>query len=232
MTTHESDDLQLKMQRMVKQMAEFTALYETVAENMHAREQALEQQLNRYHQFIEEKMHNLELMLGDFENILTQAGAARWRLAAEQALAQGESHLAAIQEMFDAFNGQVQSACYGLEKTSTEAAQRFQTAAKSLQLDELKKATSHSTATVDKLSTDAIKKINAVARLFHWERFGMAVVVALLAALVTGMFLNDETPIESHKKAMAERQAGRVLMAAWPNLNDSERERIQQVSNA
>ena len=217
-------------QNLNHDIAEFTALYETALENMAAREQASRNYLNESMQSFNEQISHIRAVLSDFEDIMTQAGAARWRLAAESAMRQGEQHAHTIAQATKHLQQVINQSCGRIDQVTIGAASRVADAAKSLRIEDMKRLTEESTQKVNRLSNHAIQRLQRSIKYLHWEKFAIAVSVALVVGIVGGLFMNDELPWETHKKVALERSLGQTLIKAWPNLSDAERQHIQQAT--
>lgn len=59
-----------------------------------------------------------------------------------------------------------------------------------------------------------------------WRSVTLTLVTTLITAIIFGMYANNEYPWEMHQQATSERNAGRILLHAWPSLTHEEKSKI------
>ena len=225
------EEITHRNQALNQEMANFVALYESTLDNMASREQASRHYLEQSIQNFNEQISTIKDVLKDFEAIMTQAGAARWRLAAEEAMREGKAHAQNIQTATERLHQVVSEGCDRVDQVTVSAATRVADAARSLRIEDIQHLTDASIKKVERVSNNAIRRLRSTVKWMHWEKTALAVTVALIVGVVGGLFMNDELPWETHKKVAIERNAGQTLIKAWPNLTRQEHQRIQQASH-
>jgi len=79
---------------------------------------------------------------------------------------------------------------------------------------------------VERVANDAVSKSNKLLSMFQLRLGLFAVLTTILTSFVIVLYLSDELPWEMHHQAMNERQAGKVLLNAWPKLTQEEKAKI------
>lgn len=141
-----------------------------------------------------------------------------------------EQALIAIREATEAFQHSTKNSADHLRKVADNSARWISESLKSLKVDELKQITLSHTQTVETVTESAVKKVKNLIRWFKWERLGIAMIIAVSVSLLTGLFINDESPWDSHREVVAEREAGKMLFKAWPKLSTTEKQDIQNTA--
>lgn len=84
---------------------------------------------------------------------------------------------------------------------------------------------------VQQSANDAVHKSNRLLQTVQLRFNFYAVLTTILTAFIVVLYLNGELPWEMHHKAKDERQAGRILLQAWPKLSQEEKTKIMGYIN-
>lgn len=232
MVDHNSGSLQMgetspeQMRGLMREMADFIALYETMEEKLVAREVALEGRLLEGERIITDQLARVKASFVDFQAIMTEAGAARWRIAAENALREGKQHLQTLQQTSLEVTHTLKDGCSQLEAAATQTIANVADAISSFQALGFKESAAKNCDQVKKISVTGIKRITRAIKSFHWKNFAISVIITLFIVFLSGLYINDEWPWEIHARAAKERSAGATLLAAWGNLSPSQQQEI------
>lgn len=79
---------------------------------------------------------------------------------------------------------------------------------------------------VKQAANDAVHKSNRLLHTFQMRFNFFAVFITILTAFIVVLYLNGELPWEMHHVAKNERQAGKILLQAWPQLSQEEKKKI------
>lgn len=79
---------------------------------------------------------------------------------------------------------------------------------------------------VKQAAHEAVHKSNKLLRMFQLRFNLFTVLTTILTAFIISLYLNGELPWEMHHQAKNERQAGKVLLQAWPKLSQEEKTKI------
>lgn len=219
-----------QMRGLMRDMADFVALYETVDSKLTARENTIEEKLISAEKMLVNQLARIKATLADFQEIMTEAGAARWRIAAENALKEGESHLHALRESSIEVGLTLKESCEGFQQAANHAALQITEATNSFQMVGFKEIVMKGCGQIKDISLLNIKRISRLIRSFHWKNVALSLVVTLLVVFLTGLYLDDEWPWELHQQAAKERSAGQTLIAAWSHLPVVEQQDIVNAS--
>lgn len=224
--TTQPDQLHL-LQSCTQQIADFIALSEEAIQKLKQHDAAAGRLMAEHAANFSKQLSEIRQTLQDMQNFMTQAGVARFRVSAERVLAEGQQHLALIRESTERFQKISENSCHTLQRVSENSADWIAEAVKSLQIEKFRSLIFENVDRVENTSRTAIQRIRKLSRWFQWEKLGLALAVAVIVSLLTGLFINDELPWETHSKAVTERNVGRMLMQAWPKLSLEAKENIE-----
>jgi len=220
-----TDDFSRKLSIYVNAFENAVAKLEMLTENTFNRIQQNEAYFKDRVEKIEASVNELETFLSGFK---TQTGLATFKAAAENKLRETERQLKEIQVATKNFQKVAEESTKQLKRVADNSANHISESLKSLDVENLRRLTFENSHLIEEVSENAVKRVKRLVRWFHWEKLGLALTVAVVVSLLTGLFINDESPWESHKQVIAEREAGKVLFKAWPTLTSEEKTHIQQ----
>lgn len=215
-----------QMRNFFHEMADFIALYETLEEKFMARETAIEEKLLASETLLNKQLALIKGSLNDFQGIMTDAGAARWRIAAENALREGKSHLHALQQTTTGIVESIKDGCNQLEQTTQQTIAGMAATTKTLPIQNFKHVIEQGCIHLKATSNSAIQQISKLIRWLHWKNFTMTLIITLFVIFLAGLYESDKWPWEIHQQVANERNAGAVLLAAWPHLTPTEQQDI------
>ncbi len=221
-----------RLQDCTQKIADFIALSEEALKKLEQHDVVTGKSLQTTSIQFNQQLSQIHKMLAELEEFMTQAGVARFRVSAERMLSEGEKHLHNILEATEKFKKIAEESCQNLQHVSESSADWIAEAIKSLQVDKFRSLIFENVDRVEHVADTSIARIHKMARWFQWEKLGIALVVAILVSLLTGLFVNDELPWETHTKVVTERNVGKMLMQAWPKLSLQERESIQSAASS
>lgn len=213
--------------RLERQIEELLASYEVAMERLAVKERDLEDRYQATQQFIDSQINKVNSLLKNLREIMTEAGAARWRLAAQETLQLGDKQLAKLRKISSDANSVIKESCNRFERTSSTAVKNVNDAINTLKLDEFKSHVEQSYIQMKITSISGLEKIFELLRWFHWKNLALALGISLVIALVIGLYINDEWPWEMHQDVIKERTAGKALISAWPHLSKQDRQFIK-----
>lgn len=230
---HYQDNDLARIKELLRHTGEFIAYFEIAESKMMEWREEIEQQAMQLKQQTQLLHNELSAIYG----LISHAGVAEFRLTAEKALAQGESHQQLLEHNCNQLTQtmthhkeklhRLTEQC--IDKFEKHAAQTTQTLVAQLSKYDVHKfhrIASESCDHVERVANDAVNKSNKLLSMFQL-RFGLfAVFTTILTAFVIVLYLSDELPWEMHHQAMNEREAGKVLLQAWPGLTQEEKTKI------
>ncbi len=216
-----------KFRHLTQHIADFIAVQEAAVNKLEEEETERKNEMQTYRHEFNSQIHEVKNILGEFQEMMTSVGVARFRVSALEALQQGREHLALVREQNDVFTRVTDEKINHIDKVTEEAEKRITRLLRSLRIEYFKKLVDDGCEHVEQVSTTAAQRVNHIVKWFHWEKLGIAVAIALVVAIVMGLFTNDEWPWETHQRVVAERSAGRILLSAWPHLSKQEKTDIQ-----
>ncbi len=227
----------VRLKELLRRTGEFIAYFELAEAKMIEWRQEIEQNALTQQQQFQQQLHALQTELASFHEILTQAGLARFRIAADNALAQGKEHLLAVQRTEQTLIKQISDhqndvqmliavAVNEINQHATQSIDRIDAQLSQYDVQHFRRVASESCEQVEKSAQSVIVKSGKLLRLFQWRSVALALLTTLLTAFAIGLYISDEYPWEIHQHAMNERSAGKMLMSAWPGLSNQERTKI------
>lgn len=221
------DDLSA-MRDMVNQMARFIAIYEQASQKIERHEVASGQRLAESENYFRTRIEEINSAIVGMQGMMTEVGVARFSVAAEAALRDGQGHVAALRDASGELHAQLQQSLLQLEKSVKTAAENVERAAKQVRLEELKELTLAATETINTTTDRAVRRLTGTLSWLHWERISVIFIIALVVALVSSFagshFSKDNTP----QVVTQEQQAGKATLRAWSQLSKSDQVLIKQ----
>lgn len=213
--------------KLSHELANFIALFEQSEVKFEQRQHAIEQNVIAFENRMAEHLDHMNQSLVELSEVMTSAGAARWRVAAETALKEGNVHVQRIQELTENFEKLGTDKFERLDKLTLESEKRF---AKALNLlaaghqdsvNEFRNRITKAYSEVEAASEKALADFQRAKKWGRLERIMIVVLVSLITSCFTGMYLNGEWPWESHQRAVQERQLGQYVITHSPNTNQT-----------
>lgn len=222
----------IQLRNVLHKMADFIALYEAAEEKLTSREKALEAKIKANERQISEQLTQIRSVLGDFQEIMTEAGAARWRTEARNVLEAGKEHLENLQNNSEQFLKYTKQSCERLDKAAAFTVKNVSKAVDAFQIEDIRTLSDKNTNVVNKTCKTAINRMSEIAKWFHWKNLGMVLGITLIVTMINGLYINDEWPWQSHAKILEQRHLAQAVMSAWADLTPADRQHIlHNVSN-
>lgn len=223
------DDSRFRL--VMHKIAQFVASYELVEEKLRERERALEARLLATEKRFGEQLSQIQTVLDDFQSIMTEAGAARWRIAAEKALKNGEDHVVSIRHATNEFVEKSKETFTRLDNVTEKSVKGLADAIQLFKADDFQNVANDSVKMMKNTCSVAVRKVSDIIRWFHWRNLGMVLSVTLIVTMITGLYLNDEWPWETHKEVMQQRNLAQAVISAWPHLDNTDQQEILNTVN-
>lgn len=211
-----------------KQVAELIAAYEMAVDKLAKQEKALDENFQACEHFLNDQIDKINALMADLREIMTEAGAARWRLSAQETLRLGDIQLQHLRKLGDESRHLISDSCARFERTSTTTVKNIHEAVNHLKIDEFKNYIEQSYDHVKSAATGSIEQIGGILNWFHWKNLLLALGLSLVVAVIVGLYINDEWPWEMHQDVIKQRSAGKALMNAWPHLTKDDQQFIEQ----
>lgn len=219
-----------EIQHLLREMANFIALYETIEAKIMARESAIENKILLTEKVVTHQLDIINASLADFKGLMTEAGATRWETTAQNILNQGQTHLAILRAISNDASKTLQENINQLHQASIQANDKMTFASKTFRTDEFKQITTESCNKIKTAANTAIRTVVNLIKNFHWKNIAMIFTLTLLVIFTTGLYINAEWPWEIHQDVVNERKAGKILLNAWPYLNSAEQQHINNIA--
>ncbi|CAM2738991.1 hypothetical protein [Legionella worsleiensis] len=230
---HDEDIVRIK--ELLRHTGEFIAYFELAETKMLEWREEIEQQ-NAQLQRSAQKICN---ELATISELIAPAGVEQFRMTAEKALAQGAANLHALEQKGsqivhdfqrhqEHLNTLTEHCIHKIEQQSAKITQTLAAHLARYDVHQFHRIASESCDHIERVAHDAVNKSNKLLNMFQLRLGLFAVFTTLLTAFVITLYLSDELPWEMHHQAMNEREAGKVLLQAWPKLTQEEKEKILQ----
>lgn len=214
------------LRNSIHKMAEFVALYEVSEERFKEREKAIEDRLLTSEKSIHQQLTHIKSVLSEYESIMTEVGAARLRFVIDQSLQQSEEHLKNIRYATDEFIRCTDESYQKLNQATDYTVKGLSKAIHSFRMDDFQKVATTSVETVSEVCTKSLSKMNEVIKWFHWRNIALVLSITIIVTMITGLYINDEWPWQTHEQIMQQRQLAVAVVAAWPHLSNSDQQEI------
>lgn len=234
-----SDELDhsLKLKQLLKKTGEFIAYFEIFETKMLNWKQEMQTHYAQYDALLLNRLQELELHLNSLNEIMTEAGAARFRISAEACLQQSHSHLAKMEKLGKQYLEDLHKQQLALQTlaaqhveqlnvTEKKIACKINNFIKRLNVEELAEVTQTAKQTIEIHTVKAMYQNEKLIKKFQWKTFGLAFVIIIANTLAMGLYLSNELPWEIHQTAVQERTAGQTLLSAWSSLDEETQHKI------
>lgn len=221
------------MNELAQQHVEFIAYFELAESKMSEWQQAMDLQAVSL-LALSERWQN---ELNQAHKLFTQTGIEQLQELISKTVHQSSNQLAQLQQIHTQFTQHCARHQEQLKAQTLHSIELIDKHCKQSVLDisshlakfdanQFHRIASESCDHVERVARDAVYKSNKLLNSVQL-RFGfVATLITLLTAFIVVFYLSDELPWEMHHQAMEERQAGKVLLQAWPNLNQAEKNKI------
>lgn len=226
-----------RIKDFVKHSAEFIAYFELADTKMQDWHAKIEADIYEQEQRHEAQISAIEAQVTAFEELLTQAGVARFRVQLDAMLEENNQqiqNLHSVCETLEArFNEEQQrhmefisNATRSLDAYCESAIMKINTQLAQYDADHFRRTANDSCDQVEKVAQKAIAHSNKALKTLQWRQLGLAIVASVLTAFTIGLYVSDEWPWELHQQAMNERDAGKLLIKVWPQLSTEDKHKI------
>lgn len=228
----DQDDI-TRLKELLRHTGEFIAYFELAETKMIEWRQEIERQAH----YLQTQMQTVQNELHSIHAVLAQIGIADFRITMEKAMGQNETNRHYLEQTCLQFNEhfkyqqeklqQLTDECISrIEKKSADTAKAIHAQLSQYDGQQFHRIASESCDHVARAANNAVRKSSKLLSLVQF-RFGLfAAFTTFVTAFVIVLYLSDELPWEMHHQAKNERQAGRVLLQAWPNLTKEEKSKI------
>ncbi len=234
-----SEEAQIK--QLSKRTAMFIAQFEVAQEKVECWQNNVSQLILDQQQRLESQLASIETQSNAMAELMTDTGAARFRVTAEKSLQQGKQHIEAIDALFQEqqvnFEKQqskldsiVATHMSEMKKAESRVAKKIQNFISQLNVEEMRELADTSRVAIEQTSTNAILQSGRLLRWFNWKHLAFVLTAVAFNTLILTMYINDEMPWETHQYAIQERLAGQALLKAWSSLPDESKHHILQHS--
>jgi hypothetical protein len=166
---------------------------------------------------IKELLQHTSEFIAYFE--LAETKMREWRQEIEQQAIRLQQQQEALQVLTEHSLAQI-------NKHSEQATQNISSQLGQYDPQQFQRIALESCEQVKRAANNAVNKSNKLLQIFHLRFNFFAVLTTLLTAFIVVLYLNGELPWEMHHQAKNERQAGKVLLQAWPKLSQEEKTKI------
>lgn len=226
-----------KLREGLRQAGQFIANHEEAFNKLKEQQHHLEALIKSQHTAHYQQLQEITQTVEDFRNILTEAGIARWRIAAEQNLKQGQEHLETLQEISEqqlkkletemiVFTEFAKESYDRLDQSTHYTVKNMAETLNTFRISDFQRLTDESIQKVSDTTQSAIEYFRRLVRRFYWRNFAWSLAISVLVMVGTGLYINDEFPWEMHKNVVEQRHAGQTLLKAWPILTHTEQQKI------
>lgn len=229
----EQDNDLIRMRELLQRTGEFIAYFELVETKMLHWRQDMEQHMA----LLQKSTHSLQQELTLVHQFFSPQDVAQFQNTMHNALTQGDKHLTSLSERCEQFTHQIElqkqhlieltdRSLSKIEQHTTQALHQIGQTLSKYDPHQFHRIASESCDHVERAASDAVIKSNKLLNTFQLRFNFVAVLTTLITAFFVVLYLSDEFPWEMHHQAMKERQAGKVLLQAWPNLSQVEKNKI------
>ncbi len=236
MTQLSDRDIQ-QLKDLLRHTGEFIAYFELAETKLvgwrHQQQESFKQQQISF----DNQQSAIKCNLDSLKDTLSEVGIARLKAQLNEALGLFEDKMGQLdklqQELSDIFSEEKESLAKSVIKCKLDITEHCQKTVDKIDsqlsnydVDYFRRIASDSCDQVEQVAQTAVQTSRKMMRHFQWKTVSIMLVTTFVTSLTIGMYVSDEWPWEIHQHAMNEREAGKVLIKAWPSLTHKEKERI------
>lgn len=226
-----------KLKELLHHTSEFIAYLELAESKMIAQQHYLERQTQVNNQTMQQQLQALHNELAPLQDLFKQTSLSGLTQRAELALKEGETHLALLQKTGEQllmtmkmqqldFNVLVTTSMKQIEQQTTQAIKRIANDLSHYDINHFQTLATNRCEQIEHLSSKHLQKNTRLLQLFQRRTIALVLVTTIMSSFAIGLYISNELPWESHQHAMNEREAGKTLIKAWPNLTQEEKDKI------
>lgn len=229
----ETKKLSALLERTEAVMADFTKLEHHLKE--------WRQEMSAQTALYKEQMNEIKTEIDRMQTIISEAGLECFQTAAEETLSQSDTYINGLKHTEEQLLRQIhdhraeltrmiQHAMTRITQKTAQAIalfdEKFEKKLSNFDAKQFNQIAHESCQHVEKSANAVIGQGRKLLKHFEWRSVTLTLATSLATALVLGLYTNAEYPWEMHQKAINERDAGRVLLEAWPSLTHLEKNKI------
>lgn len=223
----------------IQRSAELVGYFELADSKMQEWKMTIEQKIREQESRFQAQSEITQKQLQRFEDVLDQAGLTRVCLMADTIISQSNAQLEAIKKAGESMLQQshyeqkiasatINDALATLQRYCTDSITLIDKELSQHDPNEFRRIASNSCEQVERTAKDAIGKSKRILHSVRWKTALLTIISSTITAFAIGLYVGDEFPWEIHQHAMNEREAGKLLIQAWPTLSHDDRKKILQ----
>lgn len=224
-----------QLHKMLTDLANFMALYEQADDRFKAQKEEMDQHIATFKSEMNAQLTEIRGTVVEIKEVMDEAGAARWRIAAEKAMKAGDSHLVSIKEATNVYKKLAEDSVTRLEHVSLSTEKRVSNALSHLNeensevVEDFRRRSEEAYVALESSTVNSINILNKMIRWLRFDRIGIAVIAGLLSAFLTSAYVNAEWPWETHAQTTQQRLVGKTILTVWPSLSKQKQQEINQL---
>lgn len=221
----------LKLKELLQRAGEFIAYFELAETKFLTWQEEIEQRTKSHQTQFQEELNNLQEELRTLREQLSDAGLSRIKIMTEEVIKVSQKHSVQIQENEKNLHELSETILKKVDAKAIEAVEKVDTLLHQYDVQQFNRIANESCHHVEEAAKAAISKSQNALQVFQWKTVGLVFITTLITIFFMGLYVNDEYPWEEHRRALSERDAGKMLMSAWPELNANEKTKILRHEN-
>lgn len=227
------DDELGRINDLLERTSEFIAYFEHAETKMMDWRQDITQQADNHSEHLQFLKNELETI----KEFFLRAGIEQFNQAAESTMSQGDNYLQSLKNTEQQLLRQIHDHRAEISRITQHALSEVtHHANKTLgaihnklsqyDISQFDVVANKSCKKVENSTKDILIKSAKLLKIFQLRTISLTIITTLIAAFTISIYVSDEYPWEMHQQASSERNAGKILLTAWPNLSQKEKEKI------
>lgn len=218
MTPEELQKIDSHIQKLSKDLANFIVLIEQGDDQFSNRLTQITQQVDIIKEHISLALGKINDSLTEFGEVMTAAGAARWRMTAEETWKKVQSYLEKFAQLIDIFDDLFGKNMSRFDEITIEAEKRVAKILSKLSLEynqiisQLTSNTEKRFQEIDQSSEKTLQNLKSLQKRSRIELVVVAFLSAFITSFLMGLYINAEWPWESFHRAKIERHLGKQVL--------------------
>lgn len=210
-----------------QQISDLVAAYEAAMYRIHQREKVLETHIQLSESFLNTQIEKINILMSELRAIMTEENIAKWQISAHETLTLGDTQLQSLRKLKEETKSLMNESCTRFERTSHTTVKHIHDAIQHFKLDDFKQYVEKSYDGVKDASSSVIDKTTSILAWFQWKNLLLALGLSIVVGVAIGLYIDGEWPWELHSTVVKQRTAGEALINAWPELNNTDQEYLE-----
>ncbi|MBI5447563.1 MAG: hypothetical protein HY939_02395 [Gammaproteobacteria bacterium] len=209
-----------RFRSLLQQLTDFAVRYEDLEKQLEARSGEVETLLLESGKNIASYLEQIQKILKDYEGMMSETGAARFRLNAEKILKDGQEHQLQLQSLSQKLIEKMNQSTESFNEQAHTAVQHFSEELEGIDLRQFKETAQQAYTLLEDMSKEVISRVQKATRGFLIKNLLGMGAIAIIIVVFLGQYTTNEWPWDAHQRATQERAIGNDILEDWGTMDE------------